>query len=98
MELISFPEREHKDIKKVLRTKGYSSTVRSCYELNKYKANQLYRTPWDEIIKITKVTRYRKAEDIPTWNKMDKGMKISCRMAERYGNSQWDFIEFKRKL
>ena len=93
---MSFPEREWVDIKKQLKKIGACSTVRSCYQLDKYKKGEVYATPWGDEIKITKVVRYLKAEDIPTWNLMDKGMKISVRKGEQYGGSQWDYVEFEK--
>lgn len=95
-EIISFPRREWKDIKKILAEQGQGSTVRCCYELGKYKAGRIFETPWKDLIKITKVTRYHRAEDIPTWPQMDKGMKISVRMGERYGGGKWDHVYFKK--
>jgi hypothetical protein len=90
-----FPEKEWKDIAKQLR-KGSCSSVRCCYQLGKYKTGDIYLTPWGDKIKIEEVTRYSKAEDIPTWNLMDKGMKISVKKGEQYGNSQWDYVKFKK--
>jgi hypothetical protein len=96
LSVMTFPEREWKDIAKQLEKFGSCSSVRSCFELNKYKANQSYLTPWGDVIKIKKVTRYKKAEDIPTWKKMDKGMKISVRVGGRYGDNKWDYVEFEK--
>jgi len=94
-DLIYFPKREWNNIRQKLRQKVICSTIRSCNELNKYKLNRIYKTPWNDLIKIIKVQRYSNCKNIPTWNKLDKGMKISVRFAERYGNSKWDFIIFK---
>jgi hypothetical protein len=90
-----FPEREWENIEKQLK-KGSCSSVRCCYQLGKYKAGDIYFAPWGDILEIEKVTRYSKAENIPTWSKMDKGMKISIRKGEQYGDSQWDHVIFKK--
>ncbi len=94
-QIMPFPEREWKDIEKQLKH-GSCSSVRSCNQLDIYKVGDMYLTPWGDKIIIEKVTRYLKAEDIPTWNLMDKGMKISVRMGERYGNNEWDHVVFKK--
>jgi hypothetical protein len=91
-----FPEREWNDIRKQLKEVGTCSTVRCCNQLGKFKIGDVFSTPWDSKIKIVKVTRYSKAENIPTWDFMDKGMKISVRKGGQYGNSQWDYIIFKK--
>lgn len=91
-----FPKREWEMLKNNLNTQRYGSSVRSCKELDKYKENDIFNTPWGDLIKITKITRYSKAEDIPTWSLMDKGMKISIRKGAQYGNSLWDHIIFKK--
>lgn len=93
---MSFPKREWTNIAKQLKTNGVFSSIRSCRELGKYKKGDVYLTPWGDKIRIVNVTRYTKAEDIPTWKILDKGMKISVRMAERYGNSLWDRVVFKK--
>ena len=95
-ELMPFPKREWKDIKKILAETGQCSTVRCCYELGRYKVGEIFETPWKDLVKIVKVTRYNRAEDIPTWKLLDKGMKISVRMGSRYGGSKWDHIYFKK--
>jgi len=95
-ELMSFPKREWKDIKKILAETGKCSTVRTCFELDKYRSGQIWETPWKDKVKIIKVNRYHRAEDIPTWTLMDKGMKISVRLGGRYGGSKWDHVIFKK--
>ncbi|MFH1559292.1 MAG: hypothetical protein ABIC19_02090 [Patescibacteria group bacterium] len=40
--------------------------------------------------------QYTKLEDIPTWKYFDKGMKISARKGEKYGNNKWDHVFFKK--
>lgn len=94
--LMPFPKREWKDIKKQLSEKGSNSSTRCCKELDKYKVGDIYLTPWGDLIKITKVTRYLKLEDIPTWKFFDKGMKVSARMGEKYGNGKWDHVLFEK--
>lgn len=93
---MSFPQREWKNISDKLDKTGSCSSVRSCLELDKYKKGETYKTPWGDTIKITKVTRYKKAEDIPTWNLMDEKMKNSVRKGEVYGSSKWDYVVFKK--
>jgi hypothetical protein len=92
-----FPKREWPDIKKRLEKTGQGSSTRCCQELNKYKAGQVWQTPWGDKIKITKVTRYRKLEEIPTYKYFDKGMKASARVGEKYGGGQWDHVLFELK-
>jgi len=94
-EVISFPKREWTQIKKVLHQTGKSSTVRCCLELGKYKKGQRFMTPWKDLIEIVSVKRYTKAESLPYWSQLDKGMKISVRFGERYGNSKWDHVVYK---
>lgn len=55
---ILFPKREWKDIKEILKEKGVCSSTRCCKELNKYKAEKIYETPWGDFVKIVKVKRY----------------------------------------
>jgi len=93
---MSFPKREWANYKKQLEEIGSCSSTRCCKELGKYKIGDIYKTPWGDTIKIIKVTKYKKAEDIPTWHLMDKGMKISVRKGEIYGNSQWDHVIFEK--
>jgi hypothetical protein len=90
-----FPKREWKDIEKQLN-QGSCSSVRCCHQLGQYKIGDIFSTPWGDTIKITKVTRYSKAEDIPTWKLMDKGVKISVSKGEQYGNSKWDHVVFEK--
>ncbi|MFZ5955096.1 MAG: hypothetical protein ACOYT4_01620 [Nanoarchaeota archaeon] len=94
--IMSFPEKEWQDIKAQLRELDHCSTIRSCYELNKYKRGQIFQTPWGDKIRIIKVERYTNPKNIPTWSKLTKGMKISVRMGERYGFFNWDFVMFKK--
>lgn len=96
MKSISFPRREWNSIKRELR-KNVISTVRCCKELGKYKKGDICKTPWGDLIKIASVKQYKKAESIPTWKKMDKNMKISVKMGERYGKNKWDYIRYKLK-
>jgi membrane protein len=91
-----FPKREWEMLKNNLNTQKYASTIRCCKELNKYKENAIFETPWGDLVTITKINRYSKAEDIPTWSLMDKGMKISIRKSAQYGNSLWDHVIFKK--
>lgn len=95
-QIMPFPKREWELLKHDLITKGRSSSTRCCKELNKYKVNAIYNTPWGDLIKIIQVTRYIKPEDILTWKYFDKGMKISARIGAKYGNSQWDYVIFKK--
>ena len=95
-QLMSFPKSEWADIAKQLEKVGCCSSTRCCYQLGKYKKGDVYITPWGDTIEIIKVTRYLKPEDIPTWNLMDKGMKISVRKGKQFGNSQWDHVIFKK--
>jgi hypothetical protein len=92
---MSFPKREWNNAARELKN-GCCSTTRSCNELGKYKVGNIYETPWGDLVKIIKVTRFSKAEDIPTWNQMDKGMKISVKKGIKYGNSQWDYVTFAK--
>ncbi len=94
-EQMSFPKREWENVARRLRRNSCSS-VRCCNQLGKYKVDGIYSTPWGDVIKIEEVTRYTKAEDIPTWHLMDKGMKVSVRKGGQYGNSQWDYVKFKK--
>jgi len=93
---ITFPRREWKYVENILEEKGIYSSTRCCKELGKYKVREVYKTPWGDLVKIVRVKRYTKLEDIPTWKRFDKGMKISARKGEQYGNSKWDHILFKR--
>jgi len=93
---ITFPKREWKDIKEILKEKGTCSTTRCCKELNKYKVGEIYKTPWGDLVKIVKVKKYNQLEKIPTWKQFDKGMKISARKGEKYGDSKWDHIIFRK--
>jgi hypothetical protein len=93
---ISFPKREWQNIKKNLATTGQSSTVRSCFEYGKYKLRGIYQTPWGNLIKIIKIQRFTRAEDIPTWTKMSKGMKISVKAGGRYGKNKFDWLTFSK--
>jgi hypothetical protein len=93
--LIPFPKREWKTLRKALSEKKICSTVRCCNELGKYKTGQILKTPWGDLIKITKVKRYYDLQKIPTWKFFDKGMKISAGKAKIYGREKWDFISFK---
>ena len=93
---MSFPEREWEDIKKTLNKKGTLGTTRCCRELDKYKVGSIYETPWGDLIKVTKITKYSSVEDIPSWKNFDKGMKISARKREKYGNRQWEHIIFNK--
>ncbi len=93
---ITFPRREWKNVKVILKEKGVCSSIRCCEELNKYKMGKIYATPWGDLVKITSVKRYGKLEKIPTWKQFDKGMKISAKKGERYGNSKWDHIIFTK--
>jgi len=95
-QIMPFPECEWKILKHILNTKGFSSSTRCCKELNKYKIDTIFKTPWGDLITITKVTRYYKLEDIPTWKYFDKRMKISARYGEKYGNNKWDHVLFKK--
>jgi hypothetical protein len=85
---ITFPKQEWPDIKEILEEKGFCSNTRCCRELNKYKVGAIYQAPWGDLVKIIKVTRYNQLEKIPNWKQFDKGMKISARKGEKYGNSQ----------
>lgn len=97
MKFISFPRREWNYIKRELRKRGFSTTVRCCKEPGKYKKGDICKTPWGDLIQIIGVKRYSKAESIPTWKKMDKKMKISVKIGEIYGNSKGDYIRYKLK-
>lgn len=83
-------------LKNDLETKGFSSSTRCCKELDKYKVGKIFKTPWGDLVKITKVTRYTKLEEIPTWKYFDKGMKISARQGEKYGGGKWDHVFFEK--
>lgn len=81
-------------VRRLLRT-GTCSTIRVCDELGRYRKGEIRRAPWGGLVRIVGVKRYRKAEDIPTWGMLDKGMKISARMGGRYGGSRWDYVVFR---
>jgi hypothetical protein len=95
-QLMPFPKREWLDMKKELKKCEISSSTRCCQQLGIYKVGDIFMTPWGDKIKITKVVRYSKAEDIPTWHLMDKGMKISVKKGIQYGGSKWDHVMFKK--
>jgi hypothetical protein len=94
--LITFPEREWKEIAKSLKERGICSSIRCCQELGRYKVGEVYATPWGDLIKITSVRRYTKLEDIPTRSYFDKEMMISLKKGEEYGIDQWDYLTFER--
>ena len=91
---ISFPEEEWEDIKTRINSGKTCSTVRCCDELGKYKLSQTYITPWNDLIKITKIENYNKAEDIPTWKYWGETMRKSVKEGKVHGNNEWEYIEF----
>jgi hypothetical protein len=94
--VIIFPKEEWKDIKEWLNDNGESSTVRCGDELGKYKKGQIYVSDQDDkyFVTVTDVKRYKKAEDIPTWDEMTKPMKLSIKSAGKDG--KWDYITYER--
>lgn len=92
---ITFPKKEWGNLKIALAANAPCSTVRCCKELGKYRTGQVWKTPWGDLIKIVKVKRYYKPENIPTWKFFDKAMKISASYGKTYGGEKWDFVSFK---
>jgi len=76
---ITFPKPEWKSIKDHLNSgKVVSTTRNSCGKnLKVFKVGQKYETQWGDVVVIIKTIHFDDPEKIPTWSKMNKGMRDS---------------------
>ncbi len=93
---ITFPIREHQNIKNELNKGNTVSTVRLCNEYNKYKKGQTYKTQWGDIIRITSVRKFTNPQQIPTWNSMDTIMKTEIIKWSNRCDNKIDWVRFKK--
>ena len=93
---ISFPKEEYQSIQKDLDRNGYCYTTRVSNEINKYKVGSSYETPWNEIIIIDNIKKYKKVSDHPFYNELTKAqIKLIYKYSEAI-NNPFAVLKFSR--
>lgn len=96
-EVITFPKREHEDVKGLLRQGGTVTTVRLCKDCGRFKPGEVYLTEWGDAVEILSVQRFHDPRKIPTWGKMDRIMHRSIENGMKYGGNQMDWVALRLK-
>ena len=76
IEQITFPEEEHQDISKRLKSGKDVTTVRVGKELGKYKQGQTYITPWKTGVVVKSIRRIRNIKEYQHYDELTKEQKI----------------------
>ncbi|MCL2816506.1 MAG: hypothetical protein FWD23_18065 [Oscillospiraceae bacterium] len=95
---ISFPEYEYESIQKYLDKLGYCYTTRVYKETGKYKAGELYKAPWGDILKIDEVKEYLKVSDRPFYDEMADDEKDLIRKYSEDMGLPYEWIKFSKQI
>jgi hypothetical protein len=93
---ISFPKHEYEDIQNFLDEQGYCYTTRVYKETNKYKAGELYRAPWGDVLRIDEVTKYWKLSERPFNDRITANQKKVLRKYSEDMGLPYEWIKFSR--
>lgn len=72
MELMNFPKSEWKSVSERLDKMGFAYTTRVSKERDKYCVNDVYKTPWGDTIKVTKIKSLKDVNEHPFLNDLNQ--------------------------
>jgi hypothetical protein len=93
---ISFPEHEHEGVQNFLNKFGFCYTTRVYKEVGKYKAGELFKAPWGDILKIDEVKEYWRVSDRPYYNEMTDDEKKEIREYSEDMGLPYEWIKFSK--
>jgi hypothetical protein len=86
MNIISFPEEEHKQLIERLNNNLFIITIRVWNEYGKYKNNNIYEAPWGDKLLVIEVNEMKNIKEFPYYNELTKEQQD---FMKDYNKLQW---------